>query len=72
PRPHVQAVHAHLAQAGQSPVVTHPAFAVLPPSSVDVRPPSGRAARAFAVHAAPDVAPEGVPRGRAPPTSPRI
>ncbi|MFI0368251.1 hypothetical protein ACH35V_10240 [Actinomadura sp. 1N219] len=70
--PHTQAVHAHLAHAGQSPLVVHPAFAVPPASGVEVQPPSGRAVRAFAVHTAPDVAPSGVPRGRAPPTSPRI
>ncbi|TMR02652.1 hypothetical protein ETD83_11985 [Actinomadura soli] len=69
---HAQAVHAHLAQAGQPPFVAHPALAVLPASGVEVLPPSGRLVRAFALHASPDVEPKGVPRGRAPPTSPRI
>ncbi|WUH96665.1 hypothetical protein OHR68_24205 [Spirillospora sp. NBC_00431] len=52
--------------------VAQPSFAVLPASSIESRPPSWRAVRAVPGHDAPDVAPAGVPRGRAPPSSPRI
>ncbi|MFI0482062.1 hypothetical protein [Actinomadura sp. 9N215] len=64
-------------RAGLPHFVAHPSFvhssvAVLPASGIDLRPPSWRVVRAVPGRVAADVATRGVPRGRAPPTSPRI
>ncbi|RFS85579.1 hypothetical protein D0T12_11205 [Actinomadura spongiicola] len=70
PSPHEQAVVAspdvRSAPAAQPPLV------VLPTAAVEVRPPSRRAVRAVSAHVPPDIVPRGVPRGRAPPSFPRI
>ncbi|TYK48134.1 hypothetical protein [Actinomadura decatromicini] len=60
------------AQAGQLVFAAHSVHAALPAVGVDVRPPSGRVSRADAVPSSPDVRPAGAPRGRAPPSLPRI
>ncbi|GAA4229560.1 hypothetical protein GCM10022254_22270 [Actinomadura meridiana] len=78
-----QAAHAQAAQAQVLVAVAkaqpaHPSNAAHAPSAVlaasgaGLRPPSARVVRAAAVLPAPDVPPTGVPRGRAPPSSPRI
>ncbi|MGW2310768.1 hypothetical protein [Actinomadura luteofluorescens] len=55
--------------AGAAAPYAHPDHATPPASGDEVRPPSGRLARAAAAHTAPDIAPRGAPRGRAPPAS---
>lgn len=55
--------------AGAAAPYAHPEYATPPASGDEVRPPSGRLARAAAAHAAPEIAPRGAPRGRAPPAS---
>ncbi|MGI5415872.1 hypothetical protein [Actinomadura luteofluorescens] len=55
--------------AGAAAPYAHPEHATPPASGDEVRPPSGRLARAAAAHVAPDIAPRGAPRGRAPPAS---
>ncbi|MFC4051140.1 hypothetical protein ACFOY4_15720 [Actinomadura syzygii] len=62
----------HAAQAGHLVFAGHPVHAALPAAGVDLRPPSGRVSRADAVPRSPDVRPAGAPRGRAPPSLPRI
>lgn len=71
---HVQA--AIVAAARQAITAATPdvqaAQVALPVPGIEVRPPSGRAVRPAATLASPDIAPRGVPRGRAPPSSTRI
>ncbi|MEV0661986.1 hypothetical protein ACIBI3_13270 [Actinomadura luteofluorescens] len=55
--------------AGAAAPYAHPEHATPPASGDEVRPPSGRLARAAAAHVAPDIAPRAAPRGRAPPAS---
>ncbi|MGH3244071.1 MAG: hypothetical protein ACRDNL_27080 [Spirillospora sp.] len=75
---HVQAASAALlsytaqpASTGQ-PHAAQPSVASPPASGAEPRVPSWRVLRAVPGRAVTDLAPRGVPRGRAPPTSPRI
>lgn len=64
-----QAAATALRAAGAAaPYVQHE-HATPPASGDETRPPSGRLVRAGSAHVAPDVAPRGAPRGRAPPAS---
>ncbi|RKS74821.1 hypothetical protein BZB76_3343 [Actinomadura pelletieri DSM 43383] len=70
PSPHEHAVVAS-PDVRSAPAV-QPSLVVLPATVGEVRPPSRRAVRAVPARVPPDIAPRGVPRGRAPPSLPRI